>query len=231
MSGALLLGVAACSPLEPILEPDSSDLQLTVDTLRMSLRDAQRTIAELQTEIERHHQEYAGVQIARAQLEGSHREAERRLIEARHVIDLQREELAVARGEREQMRKTRAPLQSQLRQPRKQSPIIGKQAKGETTTAAIISQSAERLDLMSRALKQEAQPDGDEESVDSMSFPSVEPVVTRSPGEGTHVDVVIRPGDTLWSFARQYQTSVKHLMTINDLSNDRIQVGQTLRLP
>ncbi|NJL17786.1 MAG: LysM peptidoglycan-binding domain-containing protein [Nitrospira sp.] len=64
-----------------------------------------------------------------------------------------------------------------------------------------------------------------------MSFPSVEPVVTRSPGEGTHGDVVIRPGDTLWSLARQYQTSVKHLMAINDLPNDRIQVGQTLWLP
>lgn len=90
--GILLLGISACSSLEDIIiEPEMSDLQLTVDTLKTSLRDAQRLVDELRVEVDARGQELADVQIARAQLEGRIQEAERRLTEARHVVDLQRE--------------------------------------------------------------------------------------------------------------------------------------------
>jgi septal ring factor EnvC (AmiA/AmiB activator) len=83
--------MSACSSLEDIIiEPEMSDLQLTVDTLKTSLRDAQRMVDELRVEVDARGQELAEVQIARAQLEGRVQEAERRLTEARHVIDLQR---------------------------------------------------------------------------------------------------------------------------------------------
>jgi LysM repeat protein len=231
VNGALLFGMVACSPLEPILDPEISDFQLTVDTLRTSLRDAQRTITELQEEIDQQRQDYADVQIARAQLEGISREAERRLNEARHVIDLQREELAAARSDREQMRRTGAALQSQLRQLRKQLSKIGRQAKGETSPTAIISQHAERPEMTSMALEQEAQSDGGDESARKMSSAGVVPVVRRPSLVTTPVNIAIKPGDTLWSLARRYHTSVIHLMALNELPNDRIQVGQTLRLP
>ena len=46
----------------------------------------------------------------------------------------------------------------------------------------------------------------------------------------TRLRVLIKTGDTLWSLAQRHHTSVKRLMTINALSNDRIQVGQMLWL-
>lgn len=231
VSGVFLMGMMACSPLEPILDPEISDLQLTVDTLKSSLRDAQRTIAELQIEIDQQRQSYADAQILRAQFEGNSREAERRLIEARHVIDLQREELAVARSEREQMGRTEAALQGQLRKLRKQLSKSGKQTKEAASPAAITARLAERLDLTNVALEQADLSDDAGQSVGNMSSASVAPLVTRPSIVTNHVSVSIKPGDTLWSLARRYQTSVTRLMVINELINDRIHVGQTLRVP
>ena len=74
-----------------------AELELTTDTLKASVRDAQRMIAELRADLEAQRGELAEAQIARAQLEGQVREAERRIIEARQVIELQREELATVR--------------------------------------------------------------------------------------------------------------------------------------
>ena len=138
--GILLLGMSACGPLEPmIMEPEMSDLQLTMDTLKTSLRDSQRTVVELRAEIDARRQELADVQIARAQLEGRVREAERRLTEARHVIDLQREELATSRSERELVGRTKAALQSQLRQLQKQASKVEKQTTRNMSPAALVS--------------------------------------------------------------------------------------------
>ena len=69
-------------------EPEVVDLELTTDTLKASVRDAQRTVAELRTDLEARRRELAEAQVARAQLEGRVREAERRVIEARLVIEL-----------------------------------------------------------------------------------------------------------------------------------------------
>src|SRR3712207_3773015 len=80
-----LMMMVGCSPLEPLAEPEVSDLQLTVDTLKTTIREGQRTIADLRQELEAQRQELADVQIARAQLDGRVREAERRLVEARQI--------------------------------------------------------------------------------------------------------------------------------------------------
>ena len=79
---------AGCGELEPMREPEVVDLELTTDTLKASVRDAQRTVAELRTDLEARRRELAEAQVARAQLEGRVREAERRVIEARLVIEL-----------------------------------------------------------------------------------------------------------------------------------------------
>src|SRR4051812_12673489 len=93
LAAALFVG---CGELEPMREPEVVDLELTTDTLRASMREAQRTVAELRADLEARRKELSDAQIARAQLEGRVREAERRVIEARQVIELQREELAAA---------------------------------------------------------------------------------------------------------------------------------------
>ncbi len=48
--------------------------------------------------------------------------------------------------------------------------------------------------------------------------------------EGTSIYIVQR-GDTLWSIAQKYKTSVSVLRTLNDIEDDIINVGQTLFVP
>ena len=116
-ASALFVG---CGELEPMREPEVVDLELTTDTLKASVREAQRTVAELRADIEARRRELAEAQVARAQLEGRVREAERRVIEARQVIELQREELAAARTERERVSRSSLQLQGQMKQLQKQ---------------------------------------------------------------------------------------------------------------
>jgi len=238
--GILLFGMSACSSLEDIIiEPEMSDLQLTVDTLKTSLRDAQRMVDELRVEVDARGQELAEVQIARAQLEGRIQEAERRLTEARHVIDLQREELASSRSEREQVGRTRAALQNQLKQLQRQLSKVEKQVRGEVSPAAMVSPRAAQPEPSTIVHQQgdlrAIQDDGTQVvsgaaiQVSGASSVGEVPVVSQS-AVPLRPHVVVKSGDTLWRIARRYHTSVSRLMVLNALSGDRIQVGQTLWL-
>jgi LysM repeat protein len=226
---ALAVGFfVACSPLEPLDEPVNSDLQLTMDTLKTSLRDAQRTIAELRAEIDSRRQELADLQIARAQLEGRVREAERRLIEARHVIDLQREELAGSRSDRERAARTGAILQSQLKHLRSQIAGMGSSTGRTSVTGRQTSVAAARFD-QSDALPERTTVAGtqapyrrERTSIDGAPLPRA--------GSADPLRVLVRPGDTLWSIAKRHRVALKRLMAINQLSDNHIQVGQTLWL-
>lgn len=231
--------MSACGPLEPIImEPEMSDLQLTMDTLKTSLRDAQRTIAELRAEVDARRQELADVQIARAQLEGRIREAERRLTEARHVIDLQREELAGSRSEREGAGRIKAALRSQLRQLQKQASKVGKRTKGNMSPAVLVSPPAGPREVATIDSQQDLSTDLEEGTqvvpkpvrrVSGASSVDEPPMISRTTvSSGARVRV--KPGDRLWSIARRYHTSVRHLMILNALTSDRIQVGQALWL-
>lgn len=217
-----------------------SDLQLTVDTLKTSLRDAQRMVDELRIEVDARRQELADVQIVRAQLEGRIREAEHRLTEARHVIDLQREELASARSEREQMGRTRAALQNQLKHLQKQLSNVEKQMKGEVSPSAMGSPGGERPEVTTIVHKQGdrlATPDegiriipGSTIQVSGVSSVGEVPVVSQSSTVTSRPRVLVKSGDTLWRLARRYHTSVSSLMALNALSDARILVGQVLWL-
>ncbi len=219
-------------------EPEMSDLQLTVDTLKTSLRDAQRTVAELRAEAGARRQELADVQIVRAQIEGRIREAERRLTEARHVIDLQREELSSARSEREEVGRTRAALQNQRKQLQKQLSKVGRQVKGNVSPVTMVSPNAGQLELATVGPQQDALSAALEEGtlVVSGSAPEVSSSSSvddpqrssLSATVGSHIQVVVKSGDTLWSIARRHHTSDRRLMVRNALPNDRIQVGQAL---
>ena len=231
--------MSACSSFEPnIIEPELSDLQLTVDTLKTSMGDAQRTVAELRTELDARRQELADVQIARAQLEGRIREAERRLAEARHVIDLQREELASSRSEREQGGRTRAALQNQLKQLQKQISNVREQVNGNVFPEATAFRRDKQLEVAAISHQQGALLAAVEEANVVVPRPEVSgetstgeaPGVAQSATEAPRRQMVVKHGDTLWSIARRYHTSVRRLMARNALPSDRIQVGQTLWL-
>jgi LysM repeat protein len=232
--------MSACSSLEDIIiEPEMSDLQLTVDTLKTSLRDAQRMVDELRVEVDARGQELADVQIARAQLEGRIQEAEHRLTEARHVIDLQREELASARSEREQIGRTKATLQNQLKQLQRQLSKVEKQLRGEVSPAAMVSPRGAQPDPATTVHQQDALRAIQDDGAQAVSGAAIQvsgassigevPVVSQS-AVPLRLHVVVKSGDTLWRLARRYHTSVSRLMVLNALSGDRIQVGQALWL-
>ena len=226
---------AGCGELEPMREPEVVDLELTTDTLKASVRDAQRTVAELRTDIEARRRELAEAQVARAQLEGRVREAERRVIEARQVIELQREELAAARTERERVSRSSLQLQGQMKRLQKQlskAGISGPAHDGQET-APLSSSGAMRKGQ--KAVPVPAQRNQPSEFLETPQVvatpanrePSSEVEEQRPPTK--HVSV--KPGDTLWRIAQKYRVSVEHLRTINQLTDNNIVIGQALWLP
>lgn len=232
------IGLVGCGPLEPIVEQEVSDLQLTVDTLKTSLRDSQRTIGELRSEIESRRQELADSQIARAQMEGRIREAERRLTEARHIIDLQREELTSSRTERQRVSQAGTALQNQLKQLQKQLSKMGKQFErgAETGAAPANLSSANTRPSAGRPVSMDSPPHGAEKSrvavAPAEALPSEASIDGREHSAADHpTSLSVKPGDTLWSIAQRFHTTVQELMVANELADNRILIGQALRLP
>jgi len=233
-------GLVGCGPLEPIVEQEVSDLQLTVDTLKTSLRDSQRTIGELRSELESRRQELAGSQIARAQMEGRIREAERRLTEARHIIDLQREELTSSRTERQRVSQAGTALQNQLKQLQKQLAKMGKQFErgGETGAEPANLSSTDTRPPSVRPVNMDSSRHGSEKSRVAVAPAEALPPEAITDGGGHSVaaadyptSLSVKPGDTLWSIAQRFHTTVQELMVVNELHDKRILIGQALRLP
>lgn len=234
------ISLAGCGPLEPIVEQEVSDLQLTVDTLKTSLRESQRMIAELRSELESRRQELADSQIARAQMEGRIREAERRLTEARHIIDLQREELTSSRTERQRVSQAGTALQNQLKQLQKQLAKMGKQFErgGETGAAPASLSSATTRPSAVRPVNMDTSPHNAETSradvIPTETLPSDAIIDSREPlsAEAARpASLSVKPGDTLWSIAQRFRVTVQQLMVANELADSRILIGQALRLP
>jgi LysM repeat protein len=239
--GLFLLNLVACRALDVLGDPKMSDLQLTVDVLNVSLKDAQHAMTELRAEVEVRNQELAETQVIRAQLEGRVREAEHRLSEARHVIGLQREELAESRADRERITRRGAVLQSQLKQLRKQLSRIEKQVSGGISPTIMDLPVEKPLRPVPIGMK-EAVSFGDpledrralspsDEAMSVATLVDRGEVLTQTSTLTTRSRVMIKHGDTLWSLAQRYRTSVHQLMAVNALSTDYIQAGQSLWLP
>ena len=239
--GLTVLNLWACSGLDRIGDSKVHDLQLSVDVLNVSLKDAQRTMAELRAEVELRNQELSETQISPAQLEGRVREAEHRLSEARQVIGLQREELAESRANRERVARTGAVLQNQLKQMRKQLSKLEKQASGGVSPTMMDLLVEKQLRSVPVGIKEAVSIDDPLEGrrVRLQSDEAMTGTTSIDPRAGlaqplmlaTHSQVRIKPGDTLWSLAQRYRISVPQLMAINALSSDYIQAGQNLWLP
>ena len=234
--GVVCMLWAGCGALEPMDEPEVTDLQLTVETLKASVRDAQRTASELRNELEASRQSLAAAQVARAQLEGRVREAERRVAESKQVIDLQREQLAAARTDRERFSHTSAVMQSQLKQLQKQLSKHGKsgmdgQPNGPSPASAPVrkTQKAVQANATSNSVS------GRPMAATPATFMRVPVTKERSSveeyGEQGTRQLTVKPGDTLWNIAHRYDVDVDQLQAMNQLQGNRIMVGQTLWLP
>lgn len=235
VSLALVPFWGGCARLAP--HPDSlpSDLQVTADSLKTAVREAQRTAAELRTELDEQRKELADAQVARAQLQGMLRETERRLAEARQVIELQREELASARIEREKVTQMVQPIPGRLRQPLTGVPSQGKktvsgpeavgpasESEREQRGVSPLSGEGTVAQPSSLALDEGPHSDGSQSAPVSASEPDVATSVRT---------IVIQAGDTLWRLARRHKVDLEALRSLNGLQNNLIVAGRTLRLP
>ena len=239
LASALFVG---CGELEPMREPEVVDLELTTDALKASVRDAQRIVAELRADLESRRRELAEAQVARAQLEGRVREAERRVVEARQVIELQREELAAARTERAHVSRGSLQLQSQMRQLQKRLSRTGKSSPAHDGQEAVPLQSNDVIRKGQEAMQVPAHRNQPSEFPESPQLATTSiamtPVpVNREPSSGIEQPttptkrVSVKPGDTLWSIAQRYRVHLEHLRTLNQLTDNRIVIGQILWLP
>ena len=233
---------AGCGELEPMREPEVVDLELTTDTLKVSVRDAQRTVAELRADLEARRRELAEAQVAQAQLEGRVREAERRVIEARHVIELQREELAAARTERVRVSRSSIQLQGQLKQLRKQLSKTGESGATQDGQEAAPLRSSGAMRKGQKAMQVSAQRNQSSEFPETPQMVAGSAAVMQEPADrepslgveqqmAPPKHVSVKPGDTLWSIAQKYRVNVEHLRTFNQLTDNRIVIGQALWLP
>ncbi len=238
-ASALFMG---CGELEPMREPEVVDLQLTTDTLRTSVRDAQRVVAELRTDLEARRRDLSEAQVARAQLEGRVREAERRVIEARQVIELQREELAAARMERGRVSRSSLQMQSQMKQLHKQLSGAEKSDLDQNGQEAAPRPSSHMPSKGQKAMQSpvpRSQPSEYQEAQSMAVTPAAMahmPVVRESStvserqrAPTRHVSV--KPGDTLWSIAQKYRVNMEQLRALNQVTDNKIIIGQALWLP
>lgn len=236
----LAVSITGCGELEPLPDPEAENFQLTVDTLKGQVRDAQRNLVELRTELESRRQEMADIQVARAQLEGRVREAERRLNEARHVIELQREELVAARAERERVFRSSLQLQNQLKQLQKHRSKSGPPADGNQDATSVPSGAALRNG--SKAIPIPSLQDSPAVRHGGIRTPVTPAALTPDGAAGTQSfeqsaqvslprQVTVKYGDTLWSIARRHRVSLQRLRSVNSLVGDQIEVGQTLQIP
>lgn len=233
---------AGCGELEPMREPEVVDLELTTDTLKASVRDAQRVVAELRADLEARRRELAEAQVARAQLEGRVREAERRVIEVRQVIELQREELAAARTERERVSRSSLQLQGQMKRLQKQLSKAGISGPAHDGQEAAPLSSSGAMRKGQKAMQVSAQRDQPLELLETPQMVTAQAAVRQVPANcefSSEVEqltaprrhVSVKPGDTLWSIAQKYRVNVEQLRTLNQLTDNRIVIGQALWLP
>lgn len=226
----LLLALAGCAALEPgVYDPALDDQKLSIHVLRSQSREAQRMVANLRTEMEASRQTLAASEVARAQLQGQLREVERRYEEARQIIDLQREELARLRDEREEVLRASRGLQNQMARLQRQ---VGALTKSYRTHAR--GGAPAQVQQAAGAFATHA---GGENSAEG---PTADPLLDgggfqgamEANGDGPGV-VIVRWGDTLREIARRYKVNYPALRSLNGLDEnpDLIFVGQELLLP
>ena len=237
MASALIVPLwGGCAQLGPIAEPAHSDVQAAADSLKMAVREAQRTAADLRAELEEQRKDLADAQVARAQLQGMLRETERRLEDARQIIELQREELASARVERERVAQTVRPLHSRLRQSTSVVPYQGKiAALGADEVMPASTSLREKAVVWPPPHEEEFAPPAAPVEAEGRSTPAESRPGPASMPEVVSVapirTVLIQDGDTLWRLSRRHKVSLEALRLLNGLPNNLIVTGRTLRLP
>ena len=223
--------------------PTINDYQVITQALQAEARQAQRTITDLETQRQAMQRDLGDARTAKARLEGEMLNAERRLLEARHIVELQREELSRATAERQRVtqsaREEQALLQAQLQTQLTEISRLNQQVAEARTERA-------RLQTMDDLIARQANEMVDLKAAVRESFraPVLKPSEDIAPAfkpSGLAAAVysappliktlTVRRGDSLWALARRYGVALDDLKAVNRLETDLIIPGQKLRLP
>ena len=60
---------------------------------------------------------------------------------------------------------------------------------------------------------------------------TIPPTNNNTPSTDNYVNYTVKPGDSLWKIANQYNTSVDAIKQLNNLSTNTLTIGQVLRIP
>lgn len=222
------LSLAACARVGPSIEADKPGPEVTVDSLKSAIRDGQRMATDLRLELADQRKELADVHVARAQLQGMLRETERRLAEARHIIELQREELEAAREDRERIEASGRQLHSRVQRLEK----LLAQARRQGQTGEIIPSGYVPLQHAPALLPGSAVVARHVVAADMKPADAVPAAVNAAElANDSGRVVVVRKGETLWRLARRYQVDLDELRRLNGLRDNHIVTGWRLRLP
>lgn len=247
VAGLTALG---CASFDPTIDPDVADLQLMLHSLQSAARDHDRAMAELRAELDGRRQELSDAVVAKAQLEGRLHDIERRWMEARHIIDLQREELLASRTERERLLLSQAQQSAKPKHARKAT-APRPQAEASAAPSAVAPPPAPAAspapaavpsaDLQGAAPQLQSQvnepPAAEPDAVLTGRMPRFAQALAADEGmeSGTVTavirNIVVQAGDTLYSLARRYGVDLRDLRAANGLYTDLIVVGQALLLP
>lgn len=232
---AVVCSLAACSSLAPAKDP------LTPERFHAELEQARRTGADLRVEIKRMEEDLSAVKVAKAQLEGLFRDAERRAAEARQVIDVQREELARSRSERERVFQTGKDLNQQVAALQIQLTEHGRMYQQLFEMVSKPSTLPLREKPGSAGVgREQSAPVGPRTDADAFGHPSTQPkspgkklrTRPKSGGEPSSQKLEVKRGDTLSALAMRYRIDLMELQALNNITTpDRIVVGQELLLP
>lgn len=93
--------------------------------------------------------------------------------------------------------------------------------------AALLARTKQKIDELEKLI--EAQNQNVENLQSAMG--SLSDVLQINKGDTSAKTYKVKPGDSLEKIARHHQTSIYILKELNNLTNDKIIVGQTLKLP
>ena len=227
--------IAGCAASGPTIK----DYQVMTQALQAEARQAQRTITDLEIQREALQRQLGDARTAKARLEGDVLNAERRLLEARHIVDLQRDELALAADERKRLAQDAREVQAQLtevgRLRQQVADVQSERIRLQTIEETIARQANEMAELKA-AVRESLRASALKPA--EVSAPEFRPsaIVTPMAVDSDHHPrlskmVRVRRGDSLWALARRYGIALNDLKTVNRLKTDLIVPGQELLIP
>jgi LysM repeat protein len=231
----LIMGCAASGPT-------LKDYQVITQALQAEARQAHQTMTDLDIQQQALQHELGEARAAKARLEGDVLNAERRLLEARHLVELQREELVLAADERQRLaqaaRQAEAQLETQLvesgrlRQQLAESQI--ERVRLQTIEETIARQANEMAALKTAFQESLRAPvlkliEGPR-ALRSSAIVTAATVSSDQPSR-TSTIIRVRRGDSLWALARRFAIRLDDLKAANRLRSDLIVPGQELLIP